>query len=183
MRFESRLFGSAAIMIVVFALAGTSGCGGSAGEGEKVVGTGDTVSMTYKGTLDDGSVFDSTMTGNSFKFVAGAGQVIPGFDQAVLGMVLSESKTFTIPDSLAYGSRNEPILQTVARSFFPEDITPEAGSTIQLQHNQGHPSPALITEVTEDSVALSLDNNHPLAGKNLTFEITIVGINSDASNN
>ena len=181
MRFKSRLFSLAATLIVAFALAGTSGCGGDASEGEQGIAAGDTVSMSYKGTLDDGSVFDSTTTGNSFKFVVGAGQVIPGFDQAVLGMALNETKTFTIPDSLAYGPRNEPILHKVPLSFFPEDITPEIGSTIQLQNNQGHPFPALVTEVTQDSVALSLDNNHPLAGENLTFEIKIVGINSDAS--
>ncbi len=177
MRFETKLFSLAATVIVIFTLAVISGCGGSEGEGGKVIAAGDTVSLTYKGTLDDGSVFDSTTTGNSFKFVAGAGQVIPGFDKAVLGMALNESKTFTIPDTLAYGPRNEPIHQTVPRSFFPEDMTLEAGSTIQLQNNQGQPFPGTVTEVTEDSVALTLDNNHPLAGENLTFEIKVVGIN------
>ncbi len=174
MRFDSKTLSLAATITAILGLAAFSGCGGG---GENGITAGDTVSMMYKGSLDDGSVFDSTTAGNPFKFVAGAGDVIPGFDQAVLGMALNEKKTFTIPDSLAYGPRNEPMLQKVPSSFFPEDTVPEIGLTIQLQNNQGQPFPGTVTEIAEDSVTLSLDYNHPLAGENLTFAIEIVDIN------
>ncbi len=176
MRFDSKLFSLAAIMTVIFALALITGCGGSDGAGGGGIAAGDTVSLQYKGTLDDGSVFDSTSEGQPFKFVAGAGQVIPGFDEAVLDMSLNESKTFTIPDTLAYGKRHEPRIEKVPSSFFPEDTAPEVGLTIQLQGPQGQPFPGTVTEIAADSVTLSLDYNHPLAGENLTFEITVVGI-------
>jgi peptidylprolyl isomerase len=179
MRFDSKLFRLAAIMTVIFAMALITGCGGSDsadGNGNGIA-AGDTVSVTYKGTLDDGTLFDSSATGQPLKFVAGAGEMIPGFDMAVMGMTLNEKKTFTIPDSLAYGPRRDPVQQKVPSSFFPEDTAPEVGLTIQLQGPQGQPFPGTVVEIATDSVTLSLDYNPPLAGENLTFDIEIVGIN------
>ena len=169
------LFTTAAV-VAMFALVG---CGGSsdeqAGDSTQVVSQGDSVSMTYVGTLDDGSVFDSTAEGQPFRFVAGVGAVIPGFDQAVLGMKLNETKTFTIPDSLAYGPYHEEAVRKVPNSFFPEDMKPEVGLKLQLADNQGRPFPAKIAAMDADSV--TLDMNHDLAGEDLTFKIEIVGIN------
>lgn len=176
MWFDSRLLrGSTAIIALVFVI----GCGGSSdgqdGGGGKVVAAGDTVSLTYMGSLADGSVFDSTLTGQSFQFVAGAGDVIAGFDEAVIGMALNESKTFTIPDSMAYGQRSEARFRKLPKSQFPEGMNPEVGIRIQLQNDQGRPFPAVVSAVAGDSVTLDL--NHPLAGQDLTFEIVVIGIN------
>ena len=174
MRFDIRLFG---VLVFVLALVITAGCGGSSGDGgERVVAAGDTVSLTYKGTLSDGTVFDSTGDGAPFTFVAGMQQVIQGFDQAVLGMALNEKKTFTIPDSLAYGKRKPPEIRKVPKSFFPEDMTPEEGQVLSLQDNMGNPFPGTIVEIAEDSVTLSLDMNPRLAGEDLTFDIEVVEI-------
>jgi peptidylprolyl isomerase len=177
MRFESKLFSLAIIMTVLFAMALITGCGESDSAGGEGIAAGDTVSVMYIGSLDDGTVFDSSATGQPLKFVAGAGEMIPGFDMAVMGMTLNEKKTFTIPDSLAYGPRRDPVQQKVPSSFFPEDMAPEVGLTIQLQGPQGQPFPGTVMEIAEDSVTLSLDYNPPLAGENLTFAIEIVGIN------
>ena len=100
MRFESKLFSLAIIMTVLFAMALITGCGESDSAGGEGIAAGDTVSVMYIGSLDDGTVFDSSATGQPLKFVAGAGEMIPGFDMAVMGMTLNEKKTFTIQTRL-----------------------------------------------------------------------------------
>jgi peptidylprolyl isomerase len=135
--------------------------------------SGTTVRVHYTGKLDDGQVFDSSRQREPLEFTLGGGQVIPGFDQAVAGMEPGEAKTVTIPADEAYGGRSEELFLRVERDRLPPDLEPEVGQ--QLQMNQGG-QVAIVTvaEVADDAV--TLDANHPLAGKDLTFELELVEI-------
>ena len=135
---------------------------------------GDTVSVHYHGTLNDGSTFDSSEGRAPLEFTAGAGQVIKGFDDAVLDMKVGDKKTVNIPVQDAYGERNEDMMIEVPRTEFPQDMTPEVGMELQMSNDQGHVFPVVIAEVKADSVVL--DANHPLSGQDLTFAIELVSI-------
>ena len=136
--------------------------------------SGDTVRIHYKGTLDDGTEFDSSAGRDPLEFVLGGGQVIPGFDNAVDGMEVGESKTVTIPVEEAYGRRHEQLIQEVSRDALPDDIQPEVGMHLQSQSPEGHVMNLMVTEVSDDSI--TVDANHPLAGQALTFDIELVEI-------
>lgn len=135
---------------------------------------GDTVRVHYTGSLEDGTVFDSSVGSEPLEFTLGAGGVIPGFEEAVRGMALGQTRTTTIPSDEAYGPREEGAVFRVPREEMPPDVEPEVGQQIGLQHPSGETIPALVTEVTSDDV--TIDANHPLAGQDLTFEIQLVGI-------
>ncbi|MBI5781073.1 MAG: peptidylprolyl isomerase [Rhodocyclales bacterium] len=135
---------------------------------------GDTVQVHYTGKLDDGSVFDSSTGRDPLEFTVGAGQVIPGFEQAVEGMAVGQTKTVTIPAAEAYGDRvTEAVLQ-VPREQLPPDLEPEVGQQLVMQSREGRQIPIVVVEVTEDSI--TIDANHPLAGRDLTFEIELVAV-------
>jgi peptidylprolyl isomerase len=134
---------------------------------------GDTVRIHYTGTLNDGSVFDSSEGTEPLEFTLGSGQVIPGFEQAVEGMEPGQKKEVTIPSDEAYGAHNEEWVLVVERENFPEHIEPEPGQQLELSQN-GQSFVVTVTEVSDDSV--TLDANHPLAGKDLTFELELVEI-------
>jgi len=134
----------------------------------------DTVRVHYTGKLDDGSVFDSSLEREPIEFTIGEGHVIPGFEQAVVGMNLGETKTVRIQSDDAYGPYREDMVLTVERSQFPSDIEPAVGQALQVQQSNGEPFVVTVSEVSEASV--KLDANHPLAGKDLTFEIQLVEI-------
>ena len=136
--------------------------------------SGDTVRIHYTGTLDDGSTFDSSKGRDPLEFKLGSGQVIPGFDTAVTGMSVGDSKTVTLPPEEAYGAHNPDGVQAFPRANIPADIPLEIGTQLQMQTPQGQPVQVVVAEVTEDSVML--DANHPLAGKALTFAIELVEI-------
>ena len=136
--------------------------------------SGDTVRSQYTGTLDDGTQFDSSAGRDPLEFALGGGQVIPGFDNAVDGMAVGESKTVTIPVEEAYGRRHEQLIQEVSRDALPDDIQPEVGMSLQSQSPEGHVMNLVVTEVTDDSI--TVDANHPLAGQALTFDIELVEI-------
>jgi peptidylprolyl isomerase len=136
--------------------------------------SGDTVRVHYKGTLADGSLFDSSEGRDPLEFVVGSGQVIPGFDAAVSELTVGDTATVTIPAADAYGERAEEGLQTFPRDAFPPDTDPEVGWAVELSGPDGQPVPATIAEVTDESI--TLDFNHPLAGEDLTFEITLVEV-------
>ncbi|KAF2955075.1 peptidylprolyl isomerase [Marinitoga sp. 38H-ov] len=136
---------------------------------------GSVVKLHYKGTLSDGSVFDSSEGREPLEFTAGAGQVIPGFDKAVMDMEVGEKKTFTIPSEEAYGEYSEEKVFELPRQSFPPNIDEALGQTVQLGDQSGNVFLAKILEVTDEIV--KMDTNHPLAGKDLTFEIEIVEIN------
>ena len=136
--------------------------------------SGDTVKIHYTGTLDDGTEFDSSAGREPLEFALGGGQVIPGFDTAVDGMSVGDSKTVTIPPGEAYGERHEQLVQEVPKSALPEDMKPEVGMQLQSQSPDGQIMNLVIAEVAEESI--TVDGNHPLAGQGLTFAIELVEI-------
>jgi FKBP-type peptidyl-prolyl cis-trans isomerase 2 len=135
---------------------------------------GDTVKIHYTGKLEDGTVFDSSVDREPLEFTVSGGQVIPGFDQAVVGMTPGESKTEKIPMDRAYGPHRPEMVLEVSRQQLPPDLQPEVGQQLQVQQENGQVIPVFVTEVTESNV--TLDANHPLAGEDLTFEIQLVDI-------
>jgi len=135
---------------------------------------GDKVKVHYTGKLEDGSVFDSSGGESPLEFTLGQGQVIPGFDQGVLGMEPGESKVLNIPVDRAYGPYNPDGVFEIERSELPPDIPLEVG--MRLQGNQPGGRVAEITVVEFDDSKVKMDGNHPLAGKALTFEIQLVEI-------
>jgi peptidylprolyl isomerase len=138
------------------------------------VKTGDTVSIHYTGTLEDGTVFDSSRERDPLQFEVGSGQIIPGLDSALPGMSEGETKKVTVPPEEAYGHINPDAKQAVPRSNIPDDIPLEIGTPLQVQTPQGQTVPVKVDSVTDDTVVL--DANHPLAGETLNFEIEVVKI-------
>jgi peptidylprolyl isomerase len=134
----------------------------------------DTVVVHYTGKLGNGEVFDSSEGREPLEFTMGAGQLIPGFEKAVKGMAVEESKTFDIPCEEAYGKVREDLHYEVPRNNFPEHINPEPGMRLSMGTSDGQEIPVTVTNVGEQSV--NLDANHPLAGKDLTFEVKVVEI-------
>lgn len=138
------------------------------------VKNGDTVKVHYTGKLDDGSVFDSSVSREPLEVTLGEGKLIPGFEDAVIGMDVGDKTTTNIPASEAYGERRDDLEVTVEKNQLPEDIKPEIGMQLQLNQPNGQPVPVQITEVNDDTIVL--DANHPLAGKDLTFDIELVEV-------
>lgn len=139
------------------------------------VKTGDRVKIEYTGTLDDGTVFDSSAEhGNPLEFEVGSGQVIKGFDDAILGMSQGEEKQFSISPSDAYGEHDPTLVQKVPREVFPADVELAPGMLFEAGLPTGEKVPATITEVQEG--VISVDLNHPLAGKRLTFKIKVSSV-------
>lgn len=138
-----------------------------------MVKAGETVNVHYKGTLNDGTVFDSSEGREPLQFEAGSGMVIPGFDNAVVGMEVGDSKTVNIPSAEAYGPRNEEMIVKVPRKEIPENIPLQVGGMLTM-HNGQQEIPVIIADVTDTEV--TVDANHTLAGKDLTFEISLVSI-------
>ena len=137
------------------------------------------VSVNYKGTLEDGTVFDSSEGRHPLEIQMGEGQVIKGFEGALEGMELNEKKTFTLDPEDAYGHRDEAYVHSFARSELPEGMDPKVGLTVGLTTPEGQQIPARITEV--DKKGITVDLNHPLAGESLTFEIEVVDISETAT--
>jgi peptidylprolyl isomerase len=135
---------------------------------------GDTVRVHYTGTLDDGTVFDSSSGRDPLEFTLGTGGVIPGFENAVVGMNPGDQIETTIPAQDAYGPRMEEMVLVVPRDQMPPGFDPEVGQQLALQHPSGEMIPVTITDVTDEQV--TLDANHPLAGQDLTFNIELVEI-------
>ena len=135
---------------------------------------GDTVKVHYHGKLTDGTTFDSSEGREPLAFTAGSGQVIVGFDNAVIGMTPGEKKTVTIPVADAYGDRQENMVLSFPVSEFPDDKTPEVGMEMQMSDNQGNIFAVVITEIKDDM--MKLDANHPLAGMDLVFDLELVSI-------
>ena len=135
---------------------------------------GDTVLVHYTGKLDDGSVFDSSQQRGPLKISLGETRLIPGFQNAVVGMEPGESKTATVPPEEAYGERRQDMVLEVERGKLPPEINPQVGQDLQLQTQAGQPVPAKIVDVSDRSI--TVDANHPLAGQALTFDIELVEI-------
>lgn len=152
--------------------------------------TGDKVKVHYTGTLEDGSIFDtsegfveqcsddgcgcgSQATG-PMEFVIGEGNLIPKFEEAVIGLEIGQSIKVSIPADDAYGQRADEMVAVLDRSEIPADINPEPGQQMEVILQDGSPMPVLVTEVTDTTI--TLDANHPLAGCDLNFEIRLVEI-------
>ncbi|MEO1429475.1 MAG: peptidylprolyl isomerase [Cyanobacteria bacterium J06632_19] len=136
---------------------------------------GDNVKVHYTGKLDDGTVFDSSAEREPLQFSLGSGNVIPGFDEAIVGMAPGESKTATIPVDQAYGPQREELVITVEKEQIPTDLSVAVGQQLQISQNNGQVIPVIVTDVSDSKV--TLDANHPLAGQQLTFDIELVEVN------
>jgi peptidylprolyl isomerase len=141
---------------------------------KSIAHVGDTVQVHYTGTLEDGTVFDTSVGREPLGFTLGAGQMIPGFEQGVLGMKLGESKTVTIPPEQAYGPYYEDRVWVVDRAQLPPGLEPEVGQQLQAGDAQGQSIIVTVTDVSETTI--TVDANHRLAGKTLIFEIQLVSI-------
>jgi len=135
---------------------------------------GDMVKVHYTGRLTDGTTFDTSLERDPLEFTLGEGELIAGFEQAVLGMAAGESKTTTIPADQAYGPHHAERMIDVERHHLPSDLQPEIGQQLQMTRPDGTTLSVMITTVTETQV--TLDANHPLAGQDLIFDITLVEI-------
>ncbi|MCZ4410723.1 peptidylprolyl isomerase [Cryomorphaceae bacterium 1068] len=135
----------------------------------------DNVSVHYTGTLSDGEVFDSSVNREPLSFTVGAGQMIPGFDNAVVGMQIKEKKSVTIPASEAYGEVRPDMVQKISKDQLPPDLNPQVGQQLASQLPSGEQIIVTVAEIGEAEI--TIDANHPLAGKELTFEIELVEIN------
>lgn len=136
--------------------------------------SGDTVRIHYTGKLDDGTQFDSSSGREPLEFELGSGQVIPGFDGAVEGMSVGDTKSVRLEPAEAYGDRHEQLIQEVPRSALPDEINPEVGMALQSQSPDGQVARLTVTAVTEQSI--TVDANHPLAGQALSFDLELVEI-------
>lgn len=156
------------VLLVVSAM---TGCAGK--ESASVGSDGDIVRVHYTGTLDDGTIFDTSRDGEPLEFTLGGGGIISGFEDAVRGMRVGETKTVTIPSDEAYGPHYDELVITVERGQIPEELL-IIGQQIPLQSTDGSMVIGIITSISGNSV--TIDANHPLAGKDLTFEIELVEI-------
>lgn len=135
---------------------------------------GDTASIHYTGKFDDGQTFDSSEGREPLQFTVGAGEIIPGLDKEIEGMEVGEKKTVKIAAEDAYGQHDPARLRAFPRSDIPENIPLEPGIQLQMQTPDGQMMIVTVAEVTDDEVIL--DANHPLAGKDLTFEVELVAV-------
>lgn len=135
---------------------------------------GDTVRIHYTGTLEDGTVFDTSENRDPLEFTLGEGKVISGFEEAVEGMEEGEEKTAEIPSDDAYGPRRDDLILSVAREQLPDDLEPDVGDQLEMRTQDGQTFPVVVAEVGDQQV--QLDANHPLAGEDLTFEIKLVDV-------
>lgn len=135
---------------------------------------GDEVQVHYTGKLEDGTVFDTSEDGEPLSFTIGENRVIPGFEEAVTGMEPGDSITTEVDPEQAYGEHREDMVMEMERDQIPSDVDPEVGQQLQLRLENGQTVPVLITALGEDTV--TIDANHPLAGRTLLFEIELVDV-------
>jgi len=135
---------------------------------------GDTVRVHYTGKLDDGTVFDSSANGDPLEFTIGDGNIIPGFEKAVVGMSPGDAKTEVIPAQQAYGEHREEMVVVVDRAQMPPEMQPEVGQQLEIRQPDGGTIPVVVTDISEADI--TLDANHPLAGEDLVFDIQLVEI-------
>ena len=133
-----------------------------------------TVKVNYTGKLSDGQVFDSSDGKEPLEFTLGQGQLIPGFEAGLIDMKLKEKKTITIATEQAYGEVDRDLILEVNKSKLPQDMTPEVGMGLVSKSPDGQETNLVVVEVKEESIVI--DGNHPLAGKDLIFDLEVVGI-------
>ena len=145
----------------------------------KTVADGNYVKVHYTGRLESGDVFDSSSGCQPLELQVGGGQIIAGFETALMGMGVNEKKTFTLSPGEAYGDRDESAKQSFARERLPEGLEVEVGRMLAVQRADGSQIPAVIEEADDEKIVL--DMNHPLAGKSLTFDVEVMEINEQPS--
>jgi peptidylprolyl isomerase len=138
------------------------------------VKNGDTIKIHYTGKLDDGTTFDTSLEGDPLEFTIGEHEVIPGMEDAVIGMEPGDERTVTIPSDEAYGPYHEEMVVVVDRKEFPEEMEIQVDQQLSVVLEDEQSIIVTVTEITDDSV--TLDANHPLAGENLVFDIHLVEI-------
>lgn len=151
-----------------------SGITAKGSRGMKIVGKDHVVQVHYTGTLGNGEVFDSSQGREPLEVTIGQGQLITGFENALLGMAVNEKKKFTLTPEEAYGPRYAEAMQQIPRTEIPPEIDIQIGQVVALSNSEGLEMPARVVLLEEDQV--TLDMNHPLAGESLTFDIEVVGI-------
>ena len=135
---------------------------------------GDEVQVHYTGKLEDGTIFDSSEDGEPLSFTIGENRVIPGFEEAVTGMEPGDTKTTEIDPEQAYGEHRDDMVMELDREQIPDDVEPDVGQQLQLRLENGQTVPVLITALGEETV--TIDANHPLAGRTLIFEIELIDV-------
>ncbi len=141
---------------------------------------GDNVKVHYTGKLEDGTVFDTSRNRDEpLRFKIGEQKVIPGFEQAVIGMAPGDSKTEKLPPEQAYGPRREDMIMEMERDQIPDNVDPKEGQQLQLRLQNGQTVPVIITSLSGENV--TIDANHPLAGQTLVFDIELVDIGEGES--
>lgn len=135
---------------------------------------GDTVKVHYTCTLKDGTIVTSTMNQEPSQFTIGKGQLIPGIEEAIVGMEQGETKDITIPSDRAFGPHKEEMVRVVDRDRLPADLEVKVGMNLQAKNKDGQTSDLTVIDVSESTV--TLDFNHPLAGKELLFNVNVVEI-------
>ena len=135
---------------------------------------GDSVKISFTGKLEDGSVFANTAEGKPLEFKLGEGQILPGIENAIEGMNVGESKSIKIPPEEAYGHRREELVEQVDRDRFPTNVEPQVGQRFEIPQPQSRPMVVQVIDVSEEKI--TLDGNHPLADKELTFDLELVEI-------
>lgn len=136
--------------------------------------SGDMVKVHYTGRLTDGTVFETSRQRDPLAFTLGGGEILPGFEQAVLGMTAGEAKTITIPAAQAYGPHQPARVLEIERHHLPPDLQPALGQHLHLQRQDGQTLEVVVTALTAEHV--TLDANHPLAGHDLTFDLQLMEI-------
>lgn len=134
----------------------------------------DTVKIHYTGKLQDGQVFDSSLERNPIEFTIGGGQIIPGLEKGLIDMKVNDKKTIEIPQAEAYGDVQKELFQEVPKEQLPQEITPEVGMGLVAKNPDGSERQLRVAEVKDDSIVI--DANHPLAGKDLIFDVEVVEI-------
>ena len=133
-----------------------------------------TVKVNYTGKLSDGQVFDSSEGKEPIEFTLGQGRLIPGFEKGLIDMELNEKKTITIPKEEAYGEVNKDLIQEVKKSELPQEMAPEVGMGLVSKSPDGQEMNLLVVEVRDETIVI--DGNHPLAGRDLIFDLEVVEI-------
>ena len=136
---------------------------------------GDTVRVHYEGQLSDGTIFDSSLEREPIEFILGQDTVIPGFEQAVIGMEAGQSKDVSIPPEEGFGEYSEDLVVNIEKTILPPDINPELGMQLEVSSEEEETSRVFtIADIAEDSI--TLDGNHPLAGAEIAFKIELLEI-------
>ena len=157
----------AGLALVIFVLA-VIGCAPATVSNNKMV------DVAYKGTLADGTVFSKSDDGKPLEFLVGGGTIIPTLEKGMMGMKVGDRKTIAVKAADAYGEYDKAAVREIPRSQFPKDLALKVGERYQVNNGQGGPMVLTISAMTDTTV--TVDFNHPLAGKDLTFEVTIVKI-------